>query len=192
MPLHFWRGIVCPIHLALGTHGLCRTLCLHLGFLSNSALCVFLSLSLKEITHFMVEAGWRGEWDSSVPPWAPCADPQVGFLQEEGTDFLLVSEVDLHCKEHRMDRLMSCETTFAFLLGEATRDSTYLCGPQKQTHLDISRLWFFLTLLFCASVSLDLCTQIRNEDEMKVSAQLKSIWYSFNNQSSELPWWSRG
>ena len=107
------------------------TLCLHLGFLSNSALCVFLSLSLKEITHFMVEAGWRGEWDSSVPPWAPCADPQVGFLQEEGADFLLVSEVDLHCKEHRMDHLMSYENTFAFLLGEAARDNTYLCGPQK-------------------------------------------------------------
>ena len=45
------------------------TLCLHLGFLSNSALCVFLSLSLKEITHFMVEAGWRGEFFARGRNW---------------------------------------------------------------------------------------------------------------------------
>lgn len=80
VPSHFWCGIVCTIHLALSTHSLCRTLCLHLGFSSNSSLCVFLSLSLKEMTRFMVEAGWRGEWDSSVPAWAPFADPQVGFF----------------------------------------------------------------------------------------------------------------
>ena len=131
VPSHFRCGIICTIYLALSTHSLCCALCLHLGFLSNSFLSVFLSLSLKEITHFMVEAGWRGEWDSSVPPWAPFADPQVGFLHEEGIDFLLVLEVDLHCKEHRMDHLTSCKTTFVFLLEEATRDNTYLYGPQK-------------------------------------------------------------
>lgn len=45
---------------------------------------------LKEITCFLVEVGWRGEWDSLRPPWALlCAYFQMYFVQAEGVGFLI-------------------------------------------------------------------------------------------------------